>query len=284
MWLLLRHVSTLGGNKAAVGVHVQIALDVGRVDLGGQGEGVHEELAEGARRLGLLVQDVVDVVGDAVEHLQDLLDGALQRLNVGEDGLLAALGVLGSGDELQTALLGLTVLDLVGHGDEQAAVGGALGGDANGGGDVGAGLDVLAGDGGHGQVDGRVRPGAVALLAVEVLDQGGEGVELGRRGVPADQDLARVGAQVQLQHLLLVVHVDLDLLLGLGVGDGVAVADLDLGAILAADTEQGADDALLVGVAAQRVVKDGEESLGWGQRAARGREREADAPEAGSRR
>jgi hypothetical protein len=66
---------------------------------------------------------------------------------------------------------------------------------------------------------------------------------------------------MQGQHLLLVVHVDLDLLGRLGVGDGIAVADLDLGAVFAAGSQKGADDALLVGGAAEGVVKDGEDSL-----------------------
>lgn len=110
-------------------------------------------------------------------------------------------------------------------------------------------------------MDGGVWPCAVALLAVEVLDEGGEGVEVAAGGVPADEDLAGVGAEVQGEHLLLVVHVDLDLLGRLGVGDGIAVADLDFGAIFAAGAEEGADDALLVGRAAQRVVEDGEDGL-----------------------
>jgi hypothetical protein len=184
-----------------------------------------------------------------------VLDGVLELVEVGGDVGDAVLVVLGGRDELQARLLGLAVLDLVGDGDEQARVGGALGGDANGGGDVGPRLDLLARLGGHGQVDGRVGPCAVALLAVEVLDEGGEGVEV------ADQDLAGVRAQVQGEHLLLVVHVDLDLLGRLGVGDGVAVADLDLSAVFAAGAEEGADDALLVGGAAQRVVEDGEDGL-----------------------
>lgn len=111
-------------------------------------------------------------------------------------------------------------------------------------------------------MDGGVWPCAVALLAVEVLDEGGEGVEVAAGGVPADEDFAGVCAEVEGQHLLLVVHVDLDLLGGFGVGDGVAVADLDFGAILAAGAEEGADDALLVGGAAEGVVEYGEDGLG----------------------
>jgi len=106
-----------------------------------------------------------------------------------------------------------------------------------------------------------VWPCAVALLAVEVLDEGGEGVEVAAGRVPADEDLAGVGAQVQGEHLLLVVHVDLDLFSRLGVGDGIAVADLDLGAVFAAGAEEGADDALLLGGAAEGVIEDGEDGL-----------------------
>jgi len=240
---------------------VQVALNVGGLDLGCQAECVHQELAQRGRWLGLLVQHVVNVVGDALEHVQDVCDGRLQRVEVGHDVLRSVLAVLGGRDELQARPLGLAVLDLVGHGDEEARVGGALGGDANGGGDVRLGLDLLAGDGGDSQVDGGVGPCAVALLAVEVLDEGGEGVEVAAGGVPADEDLAGVGAQVQGEHLLLVVHVDLDLLLSLGVGDGIAVADLDLGAVFAAGAEEGADDALLLGGPAEGVIEDGEDGL-----------------------
>jgi hypothetical protein len=188
-------------------------------------------------------------------------DGGLQLVEVGRNLLCPVLAVLGSRDELEARPLGVTVLDLVGHGDEQARVGGALRSDTNGGGDVRPRLDLLAGLCGHSQVDCGVGPCAVALLAVEVLDEGGEGVEVAAGGVPADEDLAGVGAEVQGQHLLLVVHVDLDLLGRLGVGDGIAVADLDLGAVFAAGSQQGADDALLVGGAAEGVVEDGEDSL-----------------------
>jgi hypothetical protein len=66
---------------------------------------------------------------------------------------------------------------------------------------------------------------------------------------------------VQGEHLLLVVHVDLDLLGRLGVGDGIAVADLDLGAVFAAGTEQGANDTFLFGGAAEGMVEDGEDGL-----------------------
>lgn len=227
-------VGEVGDDEDVLDVVVEVALDVLGVDLGGEAQSVHEELAEGRRGLGLLVDHVVNVGGDALEHLEDVGDGALESLEIGDDGLRAVLAVLGRRDELQAGLLGLAVLELVRDGDEEARVGGALGSHADGGADVGAALDLLAGLGADRQVDGRVGPGAVALLAVEVLDEGGEGVEVAAGGIPADEDLAGVGAQVQLQHLLLVVHVDLDLLGRLRVRHGIAVADLDLGAVLAA--------------------------------------------------
>jgi hypothetical protein len=211
--------------------------------------------------LGLLVQDIVDICRHAVNHVENLLDGALQSLNVGLQHLRAVLLVLGARNELKPAAVRFSVLDVVGHGDEQAAVGSALGSDTDGGGNVRLGLNVLAGHGRDGHVNGRVGPSAVALLAVKVLDQGGEGVEVGRGGIPAEEDLLGVCAEVQLQHLLLVVHVDLDLLLGFGVGHGVAVANLDLGAIFRAHTEQSSNDALLILGPAERVVEDCENGL-----------------------
>jgi hypothetical protein len=66
---------------------------------------------------------------------------------------------------------------------------------------------------------------------------------------------------VKGKHLLLVVHIYLDLLGRLGVGNGVAVADFNLGAIFAAGAEEGANDAFLVGGAAEGVVEDGEDGL-----------------------
>ena len=110
-------------------------------------------------------------------------------------------------------------------------------------------------------MNGGVWPCSVALLAVEVLDEGGEGVEVAAGCVPADEDFAGVGAEVEGKHLLLVVHVDLDLLGRLGVGDSIAVADLNLSAVFAAGAEEGTNDAFLVGGAAEGMVKDGEDGL-----------------------
>jgi hypothetical protein len=110
-------------------------------------------------------------------------------------------------------------------------------------------------------VDCGVGPSPVSLLAVEVLNEGREGVELAACRVPAYKDLAGVCAKVKGQHLLLVVHVDLDLLGGLSVGDGIAVADLDFGTVFAARAEEGADDALLVGGPTEGVIEDGEDGL-----------------------
>jgi hypothetical protein len=98
-------------------------------------------------------------------------------------------------------------------------------------------------------------PCAVALLAVEVLDEGGEGVEVAAGRIPANEDFAGVCAEVKSKHLLLIVHVYLDLLGGFGVRDGVAVADLDFGAIFAAGSEKGANNTFLVSGAAEGVVE-----------------------------
>lgn len=107
-----------------------------------------------------------------------------------------------------------------------------------------------------------VRPCSIALLAVEILDEGGEGVQVAAGCVPANEDFAGVCAEVEGEHALLVVHVDLNLLGRLGVGDGIAIPDFDFGAVFAAGAEEGTDDALLVGGAAEGVVEDGEYGLG----------------------
>ena len=101
-----------------------------------------------------------------------------------------------------------------------------------------------------------MRPCAIALAAVEILDQSRESVELGAGGIPPEENFFGVGFEMQREHLLLVVHIDFDLLHRFGVADGEAIADFDLGAIFAAGAEEGADDAFLVGVAAKGVVED----------------------------
>jgi hypothetical protein len=80
-------------------------------------------------------------------------------------------------------------------------------------------------------VDSGVGEGSLSVGGVEVLDQGGEGVELGGGSVPekyqlaihflsvysssislpADKNLPGVRLQVESKHGLVVVHVDLDL-------------------------------------------------------------------------
>ena len=105
-------------------------------------------------------------------------------------------------------------------------------------------------------MDGGVRPGTITLAAVEVLDQSGEGVELGSSGVPANQDFAWVGLQMQSQHLLVVFHIDFDLILSLGVADSEGGSDLDLTSILRSCSKECTDDSLLVGIAAKRVVEN----------------------------
>jgi hypothetical protein len=259
MWLLLEVVS--GYRKKRREKNVQVPLDIGGFDLGRQSQGVQQELTQRRGRGSLLVNDGLDVAGDTVDHAEDLLNGALEGLNVSEEVGGALLGVAGGGNGLQTTLFGLAVADLVGHGDEGGAVGGSLGGDTDGGRDVGAGLDVLAGLSGHGEVDGRVGERAVALAAVEVLDQGGEGVQLGRRGVPTHQDLLGVGLEMQGEHLLLIFHIHLDLVRRLRVSDSKGAANFHLGAILRPGSEKRTDDTLLIGVATKGVIEDREEGL-----------------------
>lgn len=68
--------------------------------------------------------------------------------------------------------------------DKQAVVGDAVGVDANSRRYVGPDSDILARSGGKGKMNGGVGESALAIRGVEVLDQGGEGVEFGRSSVP----------------------------------------------------------------------------------------------------
>lgn len=102
---------------------------------------------------------------------------------------------------------------------------------------------------------GRVWPSAVALLAVEVLDEGGEGIEVAARRIPADKDFAGIGPQMKSEHLLLVVHVDFDLLGSLGMRYSIAVADFDFCPVFTARSEESSDNAFLVGWSAQRMIE-----------------------------
>ena len=152
----------------------------------------------------------------------------------------------------------------MGNLDEEAAVGSPLGVDGDGSADVASGLDVLAGLGGDGHVDGGVGEGARVRATEEVLDEGAEAVELVRGGVPAEEVLAGGGLEGQGEHVLLVLDIDLDLVLLLGVRDGEAGADLDFGAIFRAGADEGADDSGGLGVSdvsSDGVVEDGEDGL-----------------------
>lgn len=190
-----------------------------------------------------------------------MLNGALEGLNIGDDWCGAGLGVLGAGDELETRLLSLVVLNLVWDWDEEAGLCGALSVDSDWGGNVGLCDDLLAGLGGNGQVDGWVWESSGLRAGEEVLDKGGEVVELEAGGVPSEKDLAWVGLQLEGEHVLLVLNVDLDLVLGLGVVDGEAVANLNLHSILRADTEEGTNDAVRRWVTTGGMVEDGEDDL-----------------------
>lgn len=150
----------------------------------------------------------------------------------------------------------VAVVHRVRDGEEGGGVCGAFGRHADGGGDVGSYLDVRAWLGGDGKVHGRVGKGAFALAGVVVLDQGGEGVEFGGGGIPADQNLFGAGSQVQGEHALLVLHVDFDLVGGFGVADCEGGVNGDAGVVaVRSGAEKGADDTGLVGRSAHGVVE-----------------------------
>ena len=108
------------------------------------------------------------------------------------------------------------------HLDEEAALGSALRVHGDGGTDVTSCLDILSRVGGDGEMDGRMGEGASVRAGEEVLDQGAEGVELGRRRVPAEQRVAGRSLERQGKHVLLVLDIDLDLVFLFSVRNGEA--------------------------------------------------------------
>lgn len=264
-------IRQVADHEHVLDVVVEVVLDVEGVDLGGEREVVHEVLAQGLVGVALLVEDLADVARAALEQVLGLCEGADEALDVGQQRGGAGLVVGGGGDGLQGGAVGIAGGEAVGHLDEEAGLGGAVGVDGGRGRDVALGLDVLAGLGRDGQVDGRVGEGARLRGGEEVLDQGGEGVELQAGGVPAQEGLAGAGLEGELEHGPLVLDVHLDLVLVLDVWDREAVPDLNLGAILGAHTYEGADNAGFgrVGVCgrvgdvvvAGGMVEDGEDSL-----------------------
>lgn len=102
-------------------------------------------------------------------------------------------------------------------------------------------------------------------MVVKVVDQGrvlGEGGSA-TRGVPAYDLLSRVGSQVEIEHLAVVLHFNQHLIRGHGVGYRECGEDIDLA--IRTRAEERADHSLrdlgLLGGfrAAQVVVEDAEE-------------------------
>lgn len=222
-------------------------------------------LSEGVVGLHFLVQHAVDPFADAVQQTEGLLDRPAEGLNVRYKGRGAVLVVLCAGNGIEGAPVCIAVQDFVWHLNEEAALGGALGVDGYGGADVASRLDIFARLRGDGHVYGGMRRGPRLRAGEEVLDQGAEAVELGRGGVPAEEDFAGRGFECQGQHVLLVFHVHLDLVLLFGVGDGEARSDFDLGAIFRAGADEGADDTCglggFTGVSSDSMVEDGKNGL-----------------------
>lgn len=77
MWLLLLWQVSKTRNLSANGLNVQVLLDLLRLDLWCEGEGVHQELSQSRAWLCLLVQHVRDVVAHSLQHLEHLLNSPL---------------------------------------------------------------------------------------------------------------------------------------------------------------------------------------------------------------
>lgn len=98
------------------------------------------------------------------------------------------------------------------------------------------------------------------LPGIEILNQRRVLAQPIAGSVPSD-DLFPVACPfVEGEHRPMVFHIDLHFVVGLEMWDGEATADLDHTAVVAADAEEGADDAVLVFVATEEMVQDGEEN------------------------
>lgn len=153
----------------------------------------------------------------------------------------------------------------MGHLDEEAAFGGALGIHGDGRADVAPRLDVLARFRRDGHVDGRMGRRARLGTGEEVLDEGTEAVELRRCRVPSEEGLARGGLECEGQHVLLVLNVHLDLVFFFRVRDGEACPHLSLAAIFRSGADEGSYDAsglsIFAGVSPDGVVENGKDGL-----------------------
>ncbi|KAI6768357.1 hypothetical protein HG530_006366 [Fusarium avenaceum] len=179
-------VGQVADHEDVLDVVVEVVLDLLGVDLGGKGESVEKVLADDVVRLLVLVQNTVDPLACPVEKVDGLLDRSTQTLDVRDKRGCSRLGVLCAGDSLESTSVGITVKNLVGDLDEETAFGSTLGVDGNGGADIASRLDILAGFGRDGHVNGRMGECAGVRRAEEVLDKGAEAVELVGGGVPAE--------------------------------------------------------------------------------------------------
>lgn len=145
MWLLLWSVSMYINRRHNSHENVQVALNVSWLYLGCQCKSIEKELAQCCRSRSLFVNNRLDISRHTVDHAKNLLNCALQSLDIGEDVGGPVLCVLGVGNGLQSTLLSFAIPDLIRDGNESGAVGGSLSSHTDGGGDVGTGLDVLPG-------------------------------------------------------------------------------------------------------------------------------------------
>lgn len=227
---------------------VEVVLDGRRVNLGGEGQIVHQVLAQGLIGVALLVQNLAHIPTRPLQQVLGLGQSCGQRLDVGDKRRGAVLVVGGASDSLEGGAVSVAGRKLVRNLNEETRLGSALRVDGGGRGDVALGFDVFARLGGDGQVHGWVGKRARLRGGEEVLDEGGEGVELERGGIPAQQGLAGRGLEREGQHRPLVLHVHFDLVLILDVRNREAVSYLNLRAVLGAHADQGANDAGFWGV------------------------------------
>mmetsp|Transcript_74991 Transcript_74991/g.202582 ORF Transcript_74991/g.202582 Transcript_74991/m.202582 type:complete len:348 (+) Transcript_74991:150-1193(+) len=273
---LLGDVDLSPGQIGQVDDHEGILQGVGaqlfhclHVDDGLRQEGLREPAADLHVPLDHLAGlDGFDVLLDAAEEAEELLQTAFKAIQRGD-----VLGTLSARDSIpvrtsglhelgDAALLGRARLYPERHLVKLEQVLGRRGADV----DIGLHAEGLARQiGVHEQVHRarqHRRGGELRLLgAIKLVDVGRQRVDLGSRGEPSDNNLARRHLLPQRQHLLVVVLIHEGLLIGVPMHDREAVGDVD-DAALADPAQQCADDSLGALGPADEGVEDLEHSDG----------------------
>lgn len=108
----------------------------------------------------------------------------------------------------------------------------------------------------HGQMNSLERS---YFAGIEILDESRVAVELRSSGIPANNDFFGIDTLMQLKHGTVVLHINSNFTIVLLMGNVEAVSDLNFSTVIAANTEQSANNSFLSFVATKVVIEDRKE-------------------------